>query len=63
MYTQRSLQLTPNALNQLQKLVQAHRTPQAIARRATRRCRCGLWDRCKDRRALDEIYKHALTYF
>ena|SRR5436853_2859267 len=34
MYSQRSLQLTPNVLNQLQKLVQAHRTPQAIARRA-----------------------------
>ena len=33
-HSQRSLQLTPNTLNQLQRLVQAHRTPQAIARRA-----------------------------
>ncbi|HEU5227275.1 MAG TPA: helix-turn-helix domain-containing protein [Ktedonobacteraceae bacterium] len=33
-HSPRSLQLTPNTLNQLQKLVQAHRTPQAIARRA-----------------------------
>ncbi len=33
-HSQRSLQLTPNALNQLKLLVQAHRTPQAIARRA-----------------------------
>ncbi len=32
--SQRSLQLTPNALNQLKLVVQAHRTPQAIACRA-----------------------------
>lgn len=34
MYSQRSLQLTPKTLEQLHRLVQAHRTPQAIVRRA-----------------------------
>ena len=33
-HSQRSLQLAPDELNQLKLLVQAHRTPQAIARRA-----------------------------
>jgi hypothetical protein len=33
-HSQRSLQLTPEELNQLKHLVQAHRTPQAIAHRA-----------------------------
>ena len=32
--THRSLELEPGALNQLKLLIQAHRTPQAIARRA-----------------------------
>src|SRR6266487_5831805 len=32
--SQRSFELTPNALNQLKLVVQAHRTPQAVARRA-----------------------------
>jgi hypothetical protein len=30
-HSQRSLQLTPNALNQLKLVVQAHRTPQALS--------------------------------
>ena len=34
MHSQHSLPLAPNVLNQLHRLVQAHRTPQAIARRA-----------------------------
>ncbi len=34
MSNQRSLQLAPHELGPLQRLVQAHRTPQAVARRA-----------------------------
>jgi transposase-like protein len=33
-HSQRSLQLTPHELGRLQRLVQAHRTPQAVAHRA-----------------------------